>query len=118
MTPNIPKKPPGQRTLKNMSLKTKYLLFGIIGLFLISFGSSVLANAASIKADKTIATTQWVLLGIYGIVINAIGIVSLAQGIRYKVMIDTNKKMNKLEREIMKRIKFEVKVKNKNTPKV
>ncbi len=113
MTPNIPKKPPGQRTLKNMSLKTKYLLFGITGILLISFGTGVIANAASLKAAVSIQKSTWILLGIYGLIINAIGIVAIGQAIRYRIMIDTNKKIYKVEKEIMKRIKFETKNKSK-----
>jgi hypothetical protein len=99
MKPDIPKKAPGQRLVKRMPLRTKWLLCATAGLLLFGFGISVVSNAATLKADLTVTFTRWFMLGLYGLIITNLGLVCFGQAIRFRVLMDINKKFNQHEKD-------------------
>lgn len=105
MKPDIPKKAPGQRLVNKMPLRTKWLLCAGFGLLLFGFGISIVSSAATIKADPANTFSRWFVMGIYGLIITNSGLVCFGQAIRFRVLMDINKRMNKQEREMMKHVK-------------
>ncbi|MCU0468453.1 MAG: hypothetical protein MUF58_07615 [Arcicella sp.] len=105
MKPDIPKKAPGQRLMKQMPLRTKWLLCAAGGLLLFGFGISVVSSAATLKADPNVAFTRWFIWGLYGLIMTNLGLVCFGQAIRFRVLMDINKKFNKQEKEIQRHIK-------------
>jgi hypothetical protein len=99
MKPDIPKKAPGQRLVKRMPLRTKWLLCATAGLLLFGFGISVVSNAATLKADLTVTFTRWFMLGLYGLILTNLGLVCFGQAIRFRVLMDINKKFNQHEKD-------------------
>ncbi|MFC0183772.1 hypothetical protein SAMN04515674_11151 [Pseudarcicella hirudinis] len=110
MKPDIPKKAPGQKMIKRMPLRTKWILCVLGGIILFAFGLSVLANAISIKANPAAPVVTWLLRESYGIVVTCIGLLCFGQAIRFRVMMDTNRRFNKMEREIQRKMKKNTKV--------
>jgi hypothetical protein len=105
MKPDIPKKAPGQRLVKQMPLRTKWLLCAGVGLLLFGFGISVVSSAATLKADPTVNFSRWFIMGLYGLILTNLGLVCFGQAIRFRVLMDINKKFNKQEKEMSKHIK-------------
>ncbi len=105
MKPDIPKKAPGQRLVKQMPLRTKWLLCAGVGLLLFGFGISVVSSAATLKADPTINFSRWFIMGLYGLILTNLGLVCFGQAVRFRVLMDINKKFNKQEKEMNKHIK-------------
>jgi hypothetical protein len=105
MKPDIPKKAPGQRLVKQIPLRTKWLLCAGLGLLLFGFGISVVSSAATLKADPTANFSRWFIMGLYGLILTNLGLVCFGQAIRFRVLMDMNKKFNKQEKEMNKHIK-------------
>lgn len=105
MKPDIPKKAPGQRMVNRMPLRTKWLLCAAAGLVLFGFGISVVSTAATIKADITSSFSRWFVMGLYGLILTNIGLVLFGQAIRFRVLLDVNKRFSKQEKEITKHVK-------------
>ena len=99
MKPDIPKKAPGQRLVKRMPLRTKWLLCATAGLLLFGFGISVVSNAATLKADPNVAFSRWFIWGLYGLIMTNLGLVCFGQAIRFRVLMDINKKFNQHEKD-------------------
>jgi hypothetical protein len=99
MKPNIPKKAPGQRLVKRMPLRTKWLLCASVGLLLFGFGISVVSNAATLKADPSVNFARWFIWGLYGLILTNLGLVCFGQAIRFRVLMDINKKFNQQEKD-------------------
>ncbi|MFY7828324.1 MAG: hypothetical protein ACOVQ4_14450 [Flectobacillus sp.] len=104
MRPKIAKKAPGERLVKRMPLRTKWLLCAAAGILLFGFGLSVVTTAGYKKGANE-EFYVWFLLGLYGLIITNLGLVSLGQAVRFRVLMDINKKMNKQEKELAKQIK-------------
>lgn len=102
MKPDIPKKAPGQRLVKRMPLRTKWLICAIAGLLLFGFGISVVGNAATLKADPTVNFARWFIWGLYGLILTNLGLVCFGQAIRFRVLMDINKKFNQGEKDHQK----------------
>ncbi len=105
MKPDIPKKAPGQRLVKRMPLRTKWMLCAVAGLLLFGFGISVVSNAATLKADPTVNFARWFIWGLYGLILTNLGLVSFGQAIRFRVLMDINKKFNQGEKDHQKLVK-------------
>ena len=105
MKPDIPKKAPGQRMVNRMPLRTKWLLCAASGLLLFGFGISIVSTAATIKADLTSSFSRWFVMGLYGLILTNLGLVLFGQAIRFKVLMDVNKRFSKQEKEITKHVK-------------
>jgi len=105
MKPDIPKKAPGQRLVNRMPLRTKWQLCAAVGLLLFGFGISVVSSAATLKADISVAFARWFVMGLYGLILTNLGLVSFGQAIRFRVLMDVNKKINKQEKELMKQVR-------------
>jgi hypothetical protein len=99
MKPDIPKKAPGQRLVKRMPLRTKWILCATAGLLLFGFGISVVSGAATMKADPSVAFTRWFIAGLYGLILTNLGLVCFGQAIRFRVLMDINKKFNQHEKD-------------------
>jgi hypothetical protein len=92
------RKPPGRKLLKNISLRTKWLICSIGGLLLIGYGLSVFSEAGHLK--HTGADTQkWVLLGTYSLVIINAGISIFGQGVIFKMMMENRKFIKRMFKE-------------------
>jgi hypothetical protein len=105
MKPDIPSKAPGQKMIKRMPLRTKWLLCGGGGLLLVGLGISVVATAAVKKADINVAFITWFFMGLYGLIITNLGLVCFGQAVRFRVMMDMNKRLSKQEKDLAKRFK-------------
>ena len=105
MKPDISKKAPGQRMVNRMPLRTKWLLCAATGLLLFGFGISVVSTAATIKADLTSSFSRWFVMGLYGLILTNLGLVLFGQAIRFRVLMDVNKRFSKQEKEITKHVK-------------
>ena len=105
MKPDIPKKAPGQRLVKRMPLRTKWMLCAATGLLLFGFGISVVGTAATLKADPAVNFARWFIWGLYGLILANLGLVSFGQAIRFRVLMDINKKFNQQEKEHQKLVK-------------
>jgi hypothetical protein len=99
MKPDIPKKAPGQKLVKRMPLRTKWLLCASAGLLLFGFGISVVSHAATLKADPTVNFARWFIAGLYGLILTNLGLVCFGQAIRFRVLMDINKKFNQHEKD-------------------
>lgn len=87
--PPLPK-PPGQRLIKRMSTRTKWLILSPISLIVIGYGLCVFSGAG--HAMQTNAPfAQWFWLGTYSLVLINGGLCLLGQAIRYRVMLDTRR---------------------------
>ena len=102
MKPDIPKKAPGQRLVKRMPLRTKWLLCAAAGLLFFGFGISVVGTASTLKADPSVNFARWFIWGLYGLILSNLGLVSFGQAIRFRVLMDINKKINQQEKEHQK----------------
>ena len=105
MKPNIPKKAPGQKLVNRMPLRIKWLLCAGAGLLLFGFGISIVSSAAILKGDPLVAFSRWFVMGLYGLIITSLGLVSFGQAIRFRVLMDVNKRINKQEKEMIKYVK-------------
>ncbi len=105
MKPDIPKKAPGRRLVNRMSLRTKWLLCAAAGLLFFGFGISIVSTAATLKADDNVAFARWFVMGLYGLIITNLGLVSFGQAIRFRVLMDVNKRFNRQEKDRMKHVK-------------
>jgi membrane protein DedA with SNARE-associated domain len=105
MKPDIPKKAPGQKLVQRMPLRTKWILCAIAGLLLFSFGLSVLGTASTLKSNPTVPFFRWFIWGLYGMIITNLGLVSFGQAIRFKILMDINKRFSRHEKEISKQSK-------------
>lgn len=105
MKPDIPKKAPGQRLVKRMPLRTKWLLCASAGLLLFGFGISVVGNASTLKADPTVTFARWFIWGLYGLILTNLGLVCFGQAIRFRVLMDINKKFSQGEKDHQKLVK-------------
>lgn len=112
MIPKIKNKPPGNRLLKKMRLETKSLLLAIFSVILISLGLYVFVNALTAKNEGAEAF-RWGLLGTYSLVLINLGLFCLSQAIRFRILIDINKKMKRTEKKIIRKIRNKS-PKNKN----
>ncbi|WP_052353927.1 hypothetical protein [Flectobacillus major] len=104
MRPKISKKAPGERLVKRMPLRTKWILCAAAGLLLFGFGISIV-SVAGYKKGSGEAFYIWFLMGLYGLIMSSLGLVSFGQAIRFKVLMDINKKFNKQEKELAKQIR-------------
>jgi len=105
MKPNIPKKAPGQKLVNRMPLRIKWLLCAGAGLLLFGFGISIVSSAAILKVDPLVAFSRWFVMGLYGLIITNLGLASFGQAIRFRVLMDVNKRINKQEKEMIKHVK-------------
>ena len=105
MKPDIPKKAPGQKLVNRLPLRTKWLLCAGVGLLLCGFGISIVSSAATLKANPLTTFSRWFVMGLYGLIFTNLGLVSFGQAIRFRVLMDVNKRINKQEKEMIKHVK-------------
>ena len=105
MKPDIPKKAPGQRLVNRMPLRTKWLLCAVAGLLFFGFGISVVSAAAVVKSTINVAFSRWFIMGLYGLILTNLGLVCFGQAVRFRVLMDVNKRLNKQEKETIKHVK-------------
>ena len=105
MKPDIPKKAPGQRLVQRMPLRTKWMLCATGGLLLFGFGISVVGHASNLKSDPTVNFAQWFIWGLYGLILTNLGLICFGQAIRFRVLMDINKKFNQGEKDLQKLVK-------------
>lgn len=83
-----PPKPPGQRLVKRMSARTKWLIMAPTGLLLIGFGLCVFSGAGyDMQAGAPFM--RWFLKGTYSLILINGGLSVFGSAIRFRVMIDT-----------------------------
>lgn len=83
-----PSKPPGQRLVKRMSARTKWLIMAPAGLLLIGFGLCVFSGAGyDMQAGAPFM--RWFLKGTYSLILINGGLSIFGSAIRFRVMIDT-----------------------------
>ncbi len=112
MIPKIKNKTPGNRLLNRMRLETKSLLLAIFSVILISLGLYVFVNALTAKNEGADGF-RWGLLGTYSLVLINLGLFCFGQAIRFKMLIDINRKMKKTEKKVFRKLK-RILPKNKN----
>lgn len=105
MKPDIPKKAPGQRLVNRIPLRVKWLVCASAGLLLFGFGISVVSSAATLKADSSVLFSRWFVMGLYGLILTNLGLVFFGQAIRFRVLMDINKRMNKQQKAMIKHSK-------------
>ena len=105
MKPDISKKAPGQKLVNRLPLRTKWLLCAGVGLLLFGFGISIVSSAATLKANPLTTFSRWFVMGLYGLIFTNLGLVSFGQAIRFRVLMDVNKRINKQEKEMIKHVK-------------
>lgn len=88
--PKSQARPPGRRLIKRLPLRSKWILLTALGLFLNCYGLAMLAGAVNIY-NQSGSTTKWVLLGLYSFGILSLGLFSLGQAIRFRILMDTKK---------------------------
>jgi uncharacterized membrane protein YhaH (DUF805 family) len=110
MIPKLKNKPPGNRMLKKMRLETKSIWLMVFTVVLVSLGLYVFVNAITAKNEGA-ETFRWVLLGTYSLVLINLGLFCLSLAIRFRLLMDINKKMKKTEKKLKHRMRFG---KNKN----
>lgn len=95
--------PPGQKLVKKLPLKTKWVLLSIAGLLLTLYGLSILVNANALRISEN-DSPIWMLLGLYSFVILTAGFLILGQAFRFRLLIDfrreTRKELNRLKKRI------------------
>jgi len=91
--------------INRMTLRTKWLLCAGVGLLLFGFGLSVVSSAAILKADPAVAFSRWFVMGLYGLILTNLGLALFGQAVRFRVLMDINKRINKQEKDIMKHVK-------------
>ncbi len=104
MIPKIKNKPPGNRMLKKMRLETKSTWLMVFTVILVTLGLYVFVNAITAKNEGA-ETFRWMLLGTYSLVLINLGLYCLALAIRFKVQIDIQKKMKKVEKKLKRKFK-------------
>jgi hypothetical protein len=103
MIPNTGTKPPGKKMLKNMPLRTKWLLLLPVSLVLVS-GGLVVLNAAGNSRHSGEETRVWGLLMVYALVLLNGGLLLFGQAIYYRVMMDVRKETRRSIRQMEKKI--------------
>lgn len=98
MIPDINSKPPGQKLIKRMSARTKWMILAPAGLILFSFGLWVLNEAAH---ERRIGqpTQVWALLGLYSLVMINGGIILFGEAMRFRIMIYMRKETRRSVRQ-------------------
>jgi len=95
-------KPPGQRLVKRMSTRTKWMILLPISLLVISAGLCVFSEAANAKHTGA-PFRQWFLWGVYSLILINGGIALFGQAVRYRAQIDyrrfVRRELKKRERE-------------------
>lgn len=84
---NTPK-PPGQRLVKRMSARTKWLIMAPSGLLLIGFGLCVFSGAGY-EMQTGAPFMRWFLKGTYSLILVNGGLCIFGSAIRFRVMLDT-----------------------------
>jgi hypothetical protein len=112
MIPKIKNKPAGNRLIKKMRLETKSLLLATFSVFLISLGLYVFGNAITVKQEGA-EIFRWALLGTYSLVLINLGFFCIAQAIRFRILIDINKRTKKSEKNVYVKLKRKS-IRNKN----
>lgn len=101
-----PTKPPGQRLIKRMSTRTKWLLLAPVSLLLIGAGLCVLSEAGWAKHTGA-PIRQWFLWGAYGLILVNGGLSLFGQAVRFRVQLDyrrfVRRELKKRDRALRKR---------------
>ena len=105
MIPSIDSKPPGQKLIKRMSTRTKWMLLAPVGLLLFSFGLCVLSEAAHQRRSGE-PTQVWVLLGIYSLALINAGLVLFGEALRFRILLDVRRETRRSLRQAVRNIKI------------
>jgi hypothetical protein len=105
MQPDIPKKPPGRRLVKRMPLRTKWLITLSAGLILLALGLYVMSSAVAMRTNPSENAIRSFLMTVYAITIICIAVYVFGQSVRFHVLMDLNRRLNKHERDTEKIIK-------------
>ncbi len=106
----IPKtgKPPGQKLVKRMSLRAKWLLLAPMSLVLIGAGLCVFSEAAELK-HKDAAFSRWFLMGTYSLILINGGLSMLGQAIVFKSQMfyraEMRREIKKMQKEMIGKLR-------------
>ncbi len=92
------KKAPGRQLVKQMSLRTKWILLSIFSMMLSSYGIIVLVRAAWLQASGEIFT-RWFLLGVYALILMITGFIMYGNALRIRTRMDTRREMRRFIRK-------------------
>lgn len=109
MIPKIKKEAPGNRMIKKMELSTKAYILGFGGALFFALGLFAFINGIVSKNNNTY-TFGYILVLVYGLLLIVGGLFCVAQATRFKILIDMNQRMKRMQKKILKSQKF----KNKN----
>jgi hypothetical protein len=104
MIPSIDSKPPGQKLIKRMSARTKWMLLTPAGLVIFSFGLCVLSEAAHQRRIGE-PTQVWLLLGLYSLVLINGGLILFGEALRFRILLDVRKETRRSLRQAVRNIK-------------
>ncbi|WP_229599541.1 hypothetical protein [Runella rosea] len=109
----IPKtsKPPGQKLVKRMNSRTKWLLLAPTSLVVIGYGLCVFSEAGHLKHTNA-PFRQWFLMGTYSLIVINAGISLFGQAVIFRVQYqyrqEVRRKLKKMQKD------FETALKKKN----
>jgi hypothetical protein len=95
------KKTPGQKMIKKMDLKIKWLIAAISGLMIIGFGLCLFSEAAELKHNGR-ETSAWVIWGTLGLVVINAGISIFGKAVVYKTEMRAAKTWKKKSKRFLK----------------
>lgn len=116
MIPDIKKEAPGSRMIKKMELSTKAYILGFGGAIFFSMGLFAFINGIISKQNNS-ETFIYALKLVYGLLFIVGGLFCVAQATRFKILIDVNQRMKKMQKRLLKKQKQNQKSKsskNKN----
>lgn len=96
-------KPPGQRLVKRMSTRTKWMILAPVSLLIIGAGLCVFSEAAQAKHTGA-PFRQWFLWGTYSLILINGGLSLFGQAVRYRAQLDyrrfVRRELKKRDREL------------------
>ena len=95
------KKTPGQKLIKKLDLKIKWLIASISGLLLIGFGLSLLSEAAKLKHDGS-EISSWIIWGTISLIVINAGISIFGKAVVYKTEMRAAKNWKKKFKKFVK----------------
>lgn len=95
------KKTPGQKLIKKMDLKTKWLITSISGLLLIGFGLCLFSEAAELKHNGA-ENFAWIIWGALSLAVINAGISIFGKAVVYKTEMRAAKNWKKESKTYVK----------------
>ena len=104
MIPQKQPKPPGLKFINNMSLRTKWLVLSVTGVFLLGAGLCTLSEAGHIKHSNA-PMEKWVLSGTYSMVLFMSGLGLFGQGLILKMRMEVRRDIRREIKNAAKQLK-------------